>query len=127
MARKAYLEENGLPLVVPEDIKYFVLRYAYWKGNKDDLEEYEFYEQNRTKKFVLEPLDRTETVNLFGIPLIVEMNGSKDNPQIELIDGDSNKQIAVFSWFDENVIIGDCDIDEETVEQVLILGDFTTR
>ncbi len=127
MTRKDYLEENNLPLLVPEDIKYFVLRYAYWKGDRDDLEEYEFYEQNRTKKFALEPLNRTETVSLYGIPLIVEINGPKENPQITLIDADTNKRITVFTWFDENVIIGDCDIDAETVEQVLILGDFTTR
>ncbi len=55
------------------------------------MEEYEFYEQNRTKKFALEPLNRTETVNVFGIPLIVEINGPKENPQITLIDADTNK------------------------------------
>lgn len=127
MARKAYLEEKGLPLVVPEDVKYFVLRYAYWKGDRDDLEEYEFYEQNRTKKFALEPLNRTETVNLFGITLFVEIKGPKENPQVTLIDSDTNEQICTFTWFDENVIIGDCYIDEDHVEQVLILGDFTTK
>lgn len=127
MARKEYLIEKGLPLVVPEDTKYIVLRYAYWKGDRDVLTDYEFLEQNRTKKFALEPLNRTETIDIFGVPIIVKINGPKENPHIKLIDGDTNKRIATFTWFDENVVSGVCDIDEETVEQVLILGDFTTR
>lgn len=49
MARKEYLKEKGLPLVIPEDTKYIVLRYAYWKGDRDALTDYEFLEQNRTK------------------------------------------------------------------------------
>ncbi len=127
IARKEYLEENGLPLVVPEDIKYIVLRYCYWKGKKIQLYDESLFSQDRTIKLALEPLGRTETLNLFGIKLFVEITGTKDDPQVTLIDADTNKQITVFSWFDENVIIGDCDIDDETVEQVLILGDFTTR
>lgn len=127
MARKEYLKEKGLPLVIPEDTKYIVLRYAYWKGDREILTDYEFIEQNRTKKFALEPLNRTETIDIFGIPIIIKINGPKENPHIILIDGDTNKRITTFTWFDENVVSGVCDIDEETVEQVLILGDFTTR
>lgn len=127
IARKEYLKEKGLPLVIPDDTKYIVLRYAYWKGDRDVLTDYEFLEQNRTKKFALEPLNRTETIDIFGVPIIVKINGPKENPHIKLIDGDTNKRITTFTWFDENVVSGVCDIDEETVEQILILGDFTTR
>lgn len=127
MARKEYLEEHNLPLVVPEDIKYLVLRYAYWKGKRINLYDERLLSQDRTIKLALEPLNRTETVNIFGIILHVEIAGTKDNPQVTLIDADTNKRICTFTWFDENVIIGDCDIDEEHVDQVLILGDFTTK
>ena len=91
------------------------------------MTDYEFLEQNRTKKFALEPLNRTEKIDIFGVPIIVKINGPKENPHIKLIDGDTNKRITTFTWFDENVVSGVCDIDEETVEQILILGDFVTR
>lgn len=51
----------------------------------------------------------------------------KDNPEIAITDADTNKLLTVFTWFDENILIGDLDIDENTVDQVFILGDFTTR
>ena len=127
MARKKYLEENGLPLVVPEDIKYIVLRYCYWKGEKIQLYDESLFSQDRTIKLPLDPLNRTETVNLFGIPLIVEINGPKENPQVTLIDGNTNKQITTFTWFDENVILGEYEIDEEHADQIFIIGDFTTK
>ncbi len=127
IARKEYLEENGLPLVVPEDIKYIVLRYCYWKGEKIELYDESLFSQDRTIKLRLEPLHRTETVSLYGIPLIVEINVPKENPQVTLIDADTGKQITVFTWFDENVIIGDCEIDEEHADQIFIVGDFTTK
>ncbi len=127
MARKEYLEANGLPLVVPEDIKYIVLRYCYWKGKTKKVSGNYLYSQDRTVKLALEPLNRTETVKIFGITLYAEISGTKDNPQVTIIDADTNKQLTVFTWFDENILIGDLDIDENTVEQVFILGDFTTK
>ena len=126
-ARREYLEANNLPLVVPEDIKYLVLRYCYWKGNKIKLKRGTLFSQDRTIKLALEPLNRTETVKIFGITLYAEIAGTRDNPQVTIIDADTNKQLTVFTWFDENILIGDCDIDEDTVDQVFILGDFTTR
>ena len=128
MARKEYLEQNNLPLVVPEDLKYLVLRYCYWKGNSVKLRRRSYlYSQDRTVKLALEPLNRIETVNFCGITLYAEIGGTKDNPQVTIIDADTNEQLTVFTWFDENILIGDCDIDEELVEQVFILGDFTTK
>lgn len=126
-ARREYLEANNLPLVVPEDIKYLVLRYCYWKGNKIKLKRGTLFSQDRTVKLALEPLNRTETVKIFGITLYVEIGGTKGNPQVTITDADTNKQLTVFTWFDENILIGDCDLDEDTVDQVFILGDFTTR
>lgn len=126
-ARREYLEANNLPLVVPEDIKYLVLRYCYWKGNKIKLKRGTLFSQDRTVKLALEPLNRTETVKIFGITLYVEIGGTKGNPQLTITDADTNKQLTVFTWFDENILIGGCDIDEDTVDQVFILGDFTTR
>ncbi len=127
MARREYLEANGLPLIVPEDIKYIVLRYCYWKGETKKVSGHYLYSQDRTIKLSLEPLNRTETVKIFGITLCAEIAGTKDNPQVSIIDADTNKQLTVFTWFDENILIGDLDIDEKHVEQVFILGDFTTR
>lgn len=127
MARKAYLEANNLPLVVPEDVKYLVLRYCYWKGTRTKLKGKYLFSQDRTIKLELEPLNRTETVKIFGITLYLEIAGTKDNPQVTITDADTNKQLTVFTWFDENILIGDCDLDEDTVDQVFILGDFTTR
>ena len=122
------MEVNGLPLVVPEDIKYIVLRYCYWKGKTTKLSRSSYlFSQDRTKKLKLEPLNRTETVKFCGITLNVEIGGTKDNPQVTIIDADTNKRLTVFTWFDENILIGDLDIDENTVDQVFILGDFTTK
>lgn len=126
-ARKKYLEENNLPLVVPEDVKYLVLRYCYWKGKRAQLNSDHLFSQDRTVKLALEPLNRTETVNIFGITLYAEIGGTPNNPQVKIIDADTNKQLTVFTWFDENILIGDYDIDEKLVEQVFILGDFTTK
>lgn len=127
-ARREYLEANGLPLVVPEDIKYIVLRYCYWKGKTTKLRRSSYlFSQDRTVKLKLEPLNRTETVKFCGITLNMEIGGTKDNPQVMIIDADTNKQLTVFTWFDENILIGDLDIDENTVDQVFILGDFTTK
>ena len=61
----------------------------------------------------MEPLNRTETVKIFGITLYAEIGGTKDNPQVTITDADTNKQLTVFTWFDENILIGDCDIDED--------------
>ena len=127
MARKEYLQANNLPLVVPEDVKYLVLRYCYWKGKRTKLKGKYLFSQDRTIKLALEPLNRTETVKIFGITLYAKITGTRDNPQVTIIDADTNKQLTVFTWFDENILIGDCDIDEDTVDQVFILGDFTTR
>lgn len=127
MARKEYLEANSLPLIVSEDVKYLVLRYCYWKGEQQKLSDDYLFSQDRTIKLALEPLHRTETVKFFGITLYAEIGGTKDNPQVTLIDADTNKLLTVFTWFDENILIGDCDLDEEHVEQVFILGDFTTK
>ena len=103
------------------------MRYCYWKGAKKKLANERLFSQDRTIKLALEPLNRTEKVNIFGIILYVEISGTKDNPQVTLVDADTDKVLCTFTWFDENVIIGDCDIDEKTVEQVFILGDFTTK
>ncbi len=127
LARKKYLEENNLPLIVSENIKYLVLRYCYWKGDKRKLYGEYLYSQDRTIKLSIEPLNRTETIKFFGITLYVKIWGTKDNPQVTLTDSDTDKEMCTFTWFDENVVVGDLDIDEKNVEQVFILGDFTTR
>jgi len=72
-------------------------------------------------------LNRTETVKFCGITLNVEIGGTKDNPEVAITDADTNNLLTVFTWFDENILIGDLDIDENTVDQVFILGDFTTK
>lgn len=49
IARRKYLEENNLPLAVPEDIKYPALCYCYWQGETVKLcesDEYLFQRRN---------------------------------------------------------------------------------
>lgn len=46
IARRKYLEKHNLPLVVPEDIKYLVLRYCYWKDKTEKLKICDAYKSN---------------------------------------------------------------------------------
>lgn len=124
-ARGEYLLQNNLPLVVPEDIKYLVLRYAYWKGkeNRKSVK----YSKDGTIKIALEPLNRIETIPFFGYNLCIELNGSKDNPEITITDVETKKILGVFTWFRENVIQSNKKLDNGLTEQYFILGDFTSR
>lgn len=129
VARKKYLQDNNLPLIVPEDIKYLVLRYCYWKGETDKLHMPEEFicSKDGTKKIAIEPLDRTEAIPFFGCTLSLEFGGTKDNPQITISNAETKQTLGVFTWFDENIIKSDKKIDEKHIEQFFILGDFTTR
>ena len=128
-ARKKYLQRNGLPLIVPEEIRYLVLRYCYWKGKTEKLYRQNafLYSKDGTIKIALEPLGRTERITFFEYILLVEIDGTKDNPKITITDEGTKDILGVFTWFDENIILGNKDIDEETTEQYFILGDFATR
>ncbi len=131
IARRKYLESNNLPLIVPEDIKFLVLRYCYWKGDSDTLVEQLhngcIHSLDGTIKIPIEPLGRTETVAFCGYTLSVEFSGTKDNPQITIANAETKETLGVFTWFDENGIRSDKEITEVITEQFFILGDFTTR
>lgn len=127
IARKRYLQENNLPLVVPEDIKYLVLRYCYWRGEKQKLSNDVIYSNDGTIKIPIEPLGRTETVQFFEYTLSVEISGTKENPQIRLFDAATKQKLGSFNWFEENIILSEKTIDDNNIEQFFILGDFTTR
>lgn len=127
VARRKYLERNNLPLIVPEDIKYLVLRYCYWKGEGRKLWDDTIYSQDGTIKIALEPLNRIETVKFFGYTFSVEIAGTKDNPKITISKAETKETLGVFTWFDKNIIQSDTDTDDDLTEQFFILGDFTTR
>ncbi len=127
VARRKYLERNNLPLVIPEDVKYLVLRYCYWKGEYRKLYDNNLFSKDGSLKLELFPLGRTETVDIFGYTFSVEFGGTKENPQITISDKDTGEQMGVFGWFNENVIENEKDIDETQVEQYFIVGDFTTK
>lgn len=129
MARKKYLLDNNLPLVVPEDIKYLVLRHCHWKGRTEVLwntEEY-IFSKDGIVRLPIYPLGRTEQVKLFGRNLLIDFGGTKENPIIAITFEDTEDEPVIFTWFDENIISYDNEIDEEYTEQFFILGDFATR
>lgn len=127
MARKRYLEKNGLPLVMPEDVRYLVLRYCYWKGDSVRLHHESVYSQDGTIKIAIEPLNRIERIPFFGYTLSIEIAGTKDNPKITISNAETKEILGAFTWFDENIIECEKRIDEYDTEQFFILGDFTAR
>ncbi len=129
IARRKYLEERNLPLIVPEEIKYLVLRYSYWKGETDKLYKSDEFicSKDGTVKIAIEPLNRTEAVPFFGYMLSVEISSIKDNPKITITNAETEETLGVFTWFEENIIQSDKQIDDTHTEQFFILGDFTTK
>lgn len=131
IARRKYLKRNNLPLIVPEDIKYLVLRYCYWKGNAKSLEEQKengcIHSKDGTIKIAIEPLGRTQTVKFCGHTFEVEISGTKDNPSIKIKNAETKEVLGIFTWFDENIIKNSVEMDGNTIEQYFILGDFATR
>lgn len=125
VARRKYLEQNNLPLIVPENIRYLVLRYAYWKGQQKQNDT--VYSKDGVIKLAIEPLNRKETVPFFGYTFSVEFGGSKDNPEITILNAETQEELGIFAWFTENVIQSNKNIAEDMTEQFFILGDFTTR
>lgn len=126
-ARREYLEENNLPLVVPEKIKYLVLRYCYWKGTYDKLYDDYLFSREGSLRFALFPLGRTETFTLFNHTFTIEFGGKEENPRITISDAKTNQKLGVFTWFDENIIECEKGIGKMRLEQYFILGDFTTK
>ncbi len=133
IARRKYLEKHNLPLVVPEDIKYLVLRYCYWKDKTEKLntcyayKSNELYSKDGTIKLAIEPQNRTEKVSFFGHTLLVEFSGNKDNPEIKISDEKTKEMLGVFTWFTENIIQKSTELQDDLTELFFILGDFTTK
>ena len=130
VARKKYLQDNNLPLIVPEPIKYLTLRYCYWQGETDKLhmpDEEFIYSKDGTKKIAIEPLGRTERISFFGYTLSVDISGTKENPVITITNAETEQTLGVFTWFDENIIKSNKEIDGKHTEQFFILGDFATK
>lgn len=127
VARRKYLEQNNLPLVVSEDTKYLVLRYSYWEGTYSKLYDGTIFSHDTSLKLSIFPLDRTETVTLYKHSFTVDFGGTKDNPQITISDVKTQETLGIFTWFDENIIEIDNDINGKLNEQYFILGDFTTK
>ncbi len=127
VARRRYLEQNNLPLIVQEDVKYLALRYCYWKGKRSKRGNSDVFCQDGTIKLDIFPLCRTETIEFYGYTLSVTFAGTKENPQAIVADTDTGKTLGVFSWFTKNVIESVKDLDDGLIEQYFILGDFTTK
>ncbi len=127
IARRDYLEKNNLPLIVPEKVKYLVLRHCYWKGDKRTLKKKFLFSKDGAIKLPLFPLGRTKIVTLFGHTMSVTFGGEAQNPQVSISDMGTGQQLAIFTWFDANIIHSEREIDKRKVEQYFIIGDFTTK
>jgi len=106
-----------------------VLRYSYWKGETDKLYKPDEFicSKDGTVKIAIESLNRTEAVPFFGYMLSVEISSIKDNPKITITNAETEGTLGVFTWFEENIIQSDKQIDDTHTEQFFILGYFTTK
>lgn len=133
VARGRYLREHGLPLIVPTEVNFLVLRYSYWKGHNDVVysldpkrfEKYYQYSKDGTIKIPLYTGEKSRSIRFYGYTFELEFSGDKDNPTVEIYE--QGQKLATFSWFTENIIERSKPVDEEHTEQFFILGDFTAR
>ncbi len=127
IARGEYLKKNNLPLVVPEKIKYLVLRYSYWRGRESRKPNDTQYTKDGTIKIPLDTEEKSKIIHFFEYTFELVFGGSKDNPEITIYNYDTKEKLNTFTWFTEN-IISDCfPIDDKTFEEFFILGDFTSK
>ncbi len=124
--KREYLEKHGLPLVIPEPIKYLALRYTYWKG-KLWINEDNRITRDSTVKIELNTGRQYQIVRLDGYRLLLLFLGNSDNPKIKIYDLKYGKKLATFTWFSENIIETDRRINDTDMEQLILLGDFTTK
>ncbi len=127
IARGEYLKKNNLPLVVPEEIKYLVLRYAYWKGYPYLTMLQTQYSKDGTIKIPLDTEEKTKIIRFFEFNLELVFGGSKDNPEIIINDYDKKETLGTFTWFTKNIIERVIPIGKDTEIQFFILGDFTSK
>ncbi len=127
IARGEYLKKNNLPLVVPEEIQYLVLRYSYWKGDSTFAMIETQYSKDGTIKIPLGTEEKTKIIRFFEFNLELVFGGSKDNPEIIINDYDKKEKLVAFTWFTENVIERVIPIGNGEEIQFFILGDFTSK
>ncbi len=127
IARGEYLKKNNLPLVVPEEIKYLVLRYSYWKGSINCKPSDTKYTKDGTIKIPLGTEEKSKVIRFFEMNLELVFGGSKDNPEITIYDYDRKEKLAIFTWFTENFISDSFPIGGDRIEEFFILGDFTSK
>ena len=125
-ARHDYLVKNNLPVTTPENVKYIVLRYSYWRGEKEKLKHF-LFSKDGSIKFPLFPLGRSEKISLYGNPLLIEFGGLEENPVVTVSDGETGEMFGIFNWFYENIIQVSRELDDDHAEQYFIVGDFTTK
>ena len=131
-ARGEYLRERGLPLVVPEEVNFLVLRYCYWKGKSEILYTCDPEHPERDRQFSTDGTikaalagEKVQKVKFYDKTFELHIVGSRENPEVEIWE--QGELIAVFSWFTENILERTADVDETHSEQFFILGDFTAR
>lgn len=124
--KREYLEKRNLPLIVPESIKYLTLRYTYWKG-KLWINEADRITRDSTVKIEINAGQKYKIVRLGEYKLLLLFLGGTYNPKIKIYDLKVQKKLATFTWFSENIIETDRRINDTDMEQLILLGDFTTK
>ncbi len=134
-ARRKYLQDKGIKGVVPNGIKYIVLRYSYWKGEAYKICSYdvdndcEFFRATRdgTYKFELKTERQYDIVRINGHRLLLFYMGNASDPKVRIYDLKEGKKQATFSWFGENLIAFERRLEGDMAEEFMLCGDFTTR
>lgn len=134
-ARRKYLKERGIAGVVPEGIRYIVLRYSYWKGEEYKICSYdtdndcEYFRATKdgTYKFPLGTGRSYDLLRINGHRLLLFYMGGAANPKVRIYDLKEGKKQATFSWFGENLIAYQRRLEGDMAEEFILCGDFTKR
>ncbi len=141
--RRNYLKRANIDETnVIKNIKYFVLRYCYWVGDKDDLPvpprqriylgvdgEYhsDGYSTDGTKRFELATLNRISVFTLFGVLFAAEYNEVKENPEIHFFDPRTNENYITFTYWGENCLQISWDADNDKIKYLELIGEYTSK
>lgn len=121
--RRNYLVTNGLPLIIPDDVKYLVIRYTYWKGKDTASPDSKTFDS--TIRIPLNVQYHKERIG--SCNLLFWVCGTKNNPKVKIYDLDYGEKVNTFTWFTENISESETKLDNNQIEQLLLMGDFTTK
>lgn len=134
-ARRKFLKEKGIVGVVSKGIRYFVLRYSYWRGEEYKLYSYDAdndrpflrVSKDGTHKFELGTEIKYDLLNIGRHKFLLFYAGNADNPKVRIYDVMKGKKLTTFTWMTGNAIISEERIDDKYAEVLKMFGDFTTR